>query len=142
MAMMDRSKRYDKSAKKGGTAEKVVGEAGDTAARTAGSPPTNADPKGAIHMPDGGPSPGSGPAFGEVAERHKTEMGEMHKRHASEMSAMHERHAKEHGDMGKRHGKEMAPNADEAGAMAAVGSGGKGPKLGATENKGAKGTEP
>ena len=85
--MVDRSKRYDNPvhADKQGGAKRE-------AEKTAGSPPTPENPKGAIKTPDAGPSPGSGPAFGQIAERHQDAQSERHKRHGDEMGAMHKRH--------------------------------------------------
>jgi hypothetical protein len=140
---VDRSKRYANPPKgKKGMQDKGEEGAKAEAEKTAGSPPTAEDPKGAIHKPDTGPEPGNGPAFGEVAERHGREVGEMHGRHAQELSDMHERHVKEHKDLGKRHAKEMAPDKEESGAEGKVEGDGKGPKLGKSEEKGDKGSEP
>lgn len=134
--MVDRSKRYDNPKhKKPGNAPKGEETAKKDAEKTAGSPPSTSDPKGAINKTDPGPAPGNGPAFGEVAERHSREVGEMHSRHAQELTDMHDRHAKEHKDLGKRHAKEMASSAEEAGAMGLAEQAGKGPQLGTAENE-------
>ena len=148
-AAVDRSKRYEHPVhpekQGGGTSAKATGAAKSKAEDTAGKPPSAEDEKGAVHRPDKGPEPGRGPAFGEVAERHKREVTDMHKRHSEEtstaMGAMHERHAKEVKDTGMRHGKEMEEHwasqetKPEGGGAPKEVKSGEGPKLGKSEKE-------
>jgi hypothetical protein len=152
-AEIDRSKRYDKPVhpdkQGGGTSKKATGEAESKAEETAGKPPSAEKPEGAIHKPDKGPESGHGPAFGEVAERHKREVMDTHKRHSEEvehtMGGIHERHAKEIKDMGARHGKEISEHWEsqthhpEGGGSPGKAKGGEGPKLGKETKESDKG---
>lgn len=129
------------------------------AEKTAGDPPSNMEPKGAIHKGDDSPSPkeqvdgdGTKSEFGEVAKRHMGERKEMLAAHRTEHEHMIARHAEGHMKMAARHESEMKSVsetnepmdksvANKAGTETGTKADGA-PKLGKPESKGNKGSEP
>lgn len=110
MAERDHTQRYNhpRSQSSRGGAPKGTEGAAAKAEATAGSPPSAADPKGAIHKPDSGPDAGHDATWGVVAERHGRERQEAGDRQMGEMKDMHARHAKEMQALSDRHSTELS----------------------------------
>lgn len=153
--MADSSKRYansPKAPKKKGAGDgslrksegAAVGEAKkDEKKEGEGKGPVDAKPGPVGKVgEDPGPDKGeSGPEFGVVAERHKSEHGAMIKRHAEELGATHERHGKEAKDMMARHHKELQDHMEAGAEHKAQASAGAPKELGKDKDEGKKGSE-